>query len=156
MKKASTCLAILVLMSAGGLLGQMDSLTFGEDYTLSAEVSEVTTVKVAPNRIDHYLAGLARSWVPAVMIGQEMGLNAGHAIYVSELPNSGDFNVVLVTRFESLAQREKSNDPKVAKALQEKVEAKLSEDDSFRITEGYTQIREIAAVTLMREVTLKE
>jgi len=155
MKRGSTCFVILVLLSAGGLLGQMDSLTFGEDYTLSAEVSEVTTVKVAPNRIDHYLAGIARTWVPANIVGQEMGLNAGHAIYVSELPESGDFNVVLVVRFENLAQREKANDPKVAQELQQKVEAKLSEDESFQITEGYTQIREIAGVTLMREVTLK-
>ena len=88
-------------------------------------------------------------------IGQEMGPNAGHAIYVSELPLSGDFNVALVVRFENMAQREKGRDPAIAAEFQHKVEEKISEDETFKITEGYVKIRDITGEYLMRSVELK-
>ena len=112
-------------------------------------------VKVAPNRIDHYLAGLKESWVPGTEIAQEMGLNTGYSIFLSEIPESGLFNVTLVVNFENMAQREKGNDPEIAAELQRKTEEKLSEQESFKITEGYTQIRTIVDEQLMRVVTLK-
>ena len=115
----------------------------------------VTTVRVAPNRIDHYLAGLAESWVPANEISKEMGLIKGHTIWVSELPNGGDFNVVLVVAFDSPAQRDKINDPATFAELERKVSEKLSEEDRFQVTEGYTQIRDIVGEYVLREVTLK-
>ena len=155
MKKTALVVLVAALTLAPGLSAQMQSLTYGEDYTVSDEVQLVTTVRVAPNRIDHYLAGIEQTWVPAMKIGQEMGLNAGHAIYVSELPLSGDFNVALVSLFESMAQREKLNDPATAAEFQRRVEEKISEDENFQITEGYVKIRDINGEYLMREVTLK-
>ena len=146
---------VAVLALAAAAPAQMPSLTYGEDYSISDEVQAVTTVRVTPNRIDHYLAGIKQTWVPAMKIGQEMGLNAGHAIYVSELPLSGDFNVALVVRFENMAQREKANDPTTAAEFQRKVEEKISEGESFEITEGYVKIRDITGEYLMRSVTLK-
>ena len=148
-------LLLAVLAFSAAAPAQMQSLTYGEDYTTSEEVQAVTTVRVTPNRVDHYLAGLKQTWVPAMKIGQEMGLNAGHAIYVSELPLSGDFNVALVVFFENMAQREKANDPETAAEFQSKVEEKLSEDESFKITEGYVKIRDITGEYLMRSVTMK-
>ncbi len=155
MKKTILGVLLAVLVCAAAAPAQMQSLTYGEDYTTSEEVQLVTTVRVTPNRIAHYLAGLKQTWVPAMKIGQEMGLNAGHAIYVSDLPLSGDFNVALVVRFESMAQREKGNDPETAAEFQRKVEEKISEDETFEITEGYVKIRDITGGYLMRSVALK-
>lgn len=155
MKKTILGVLLAVLAFAAAAPAQMQSLTYGEDYTTSEEVQLVTTVRVSPNRIGHYLAGIRQTWVPAMKIAQDMGLNAGHAIYVSELPLSGEFNVALVIRFENMAQREKGNDPAVAAELQRKVEEKISEDETFSITEGYVKIREITGEYLMRSVELK-
>jgi hypothetical protein len=149
-------LCVLVgFVVAPGLAAQPASLTYGQDYTVSEEVHSVTTIRVAPNRIEQYLAGLRQGWVPGVEIAQEMGLNKGHAMYVSELPSSGEFNIVLVVVFENMAQREKGNDPAVAAELEKRVEEKISEQKSYELTEGYTQIREIVGEYLVREIELK-
>ena len=155
MRKFLVAGVVLSLACAGSLAAQPPSLTFGEDYTVGDAVASVTMVKVAPNRIDHYLAGLKESWVPGVEIAQEMGLNTGYFIFLSEIPESGLFNITLVVNFENMAQREKGNDPEIAAELQRKIEEKLSEQESFKITEGYTQIRTIVDEQLMRLVTLK-
>jgi hypothetical protein len=155
MKKTILGFLLATLVFAGLASAQMKSLTYGEDYTTSDEVHLVTTVRVTPNRIDHYLAGIRQTWVPAMKIGQEMGLNAGHSIHVSELPLSGGFNVLLIAKFENMAQREKNNDPETAAEFNRRVEAKISEDENFEITEGYVKIRDITGEYLMRSVTLK-
>jgi hypothetical protein len=154
MKKTVFGILLLALVIAPAASAQMQSLTYGEDYTLSDEVQSVTTVSVSANRVEHYLAGLKKTWVPAMKIGQEMGLNTGHAIYVSELPLSGDFNVALVVRFENMAQREKGNDPEIAAEFQSKVEEMISDDETFKMTEGYVKIREITGEYLMRAVKM--
>ncbi len=155
MKKFFLFLLVLGVLGAGSLSAQMKALTYGSDYTVSDTVASVTTVKVSPNRIDHYLAGLQQTWVTATKIAQEHGLNSGHAIYVSEMPESGEFNVTLVVNFDSLAQREKGNDPAVALKLRAAVEKKISEDETFEYTEGYTGIRSITGEYLMRQVVFK-
>lgn len=146
---------LLTILSAPQALAQPASLDYGEDFTLAGEVHSVVTVKVAPNRINHYLAGLQRGWVSGAEIGIEMGLMKDYKIYISELPNGGDFNVMLVTIYENAAQRNRLDDPATSAEYDRKVEARISEQESFEITEGYTQIREIVGDYLMREVELK-
>ena len=136
MKKALVLSALLALACTAAS-AQMDSLTYGVDYNVG-QLAQVTTVKVAPNRIDHYPAGIKQTWVRAMKIGQEMGLNSGHAIWVSELPNGGQFNISLVVTFDSMEQREKANDPKTAAEFNRKIEESISQDENFRLTEGYT------------------
>lgn len=143
------------LLAAQLAAQQPPSLTYGEDYVFTGEVHDVTTVQVAPNRVAFYLAGLERSWVPANEIAMEMGLMSGYTIYVSELANSGDFNVILVVTYENSAQRAKAEDPATNAEFERRVEERLSEAESFQITEGYTQIREITGEYLMREVELQ-
>jgi len=155
MNKTIFGILMVALVLAPAASAQMQSLTYGEDYTLSDEVQSVTTVSVTANRVEHYLAGLKKTWVPSMKIGQEMGLNTGHAIYVSELPLSGDFNVALVVRFENTEQREKANDPEIAAEFQSRVEEMISQDETFKMTEGYVKIRNITGEYLMRSVTMK-
>ena len=154
MKKAILLCMLTALVSVT-LSAQPVALNYGEDYTTSDEITAVTTVKVAPNRIDHYLAGLKSSWIPAAEIGKEMGLAKDFAIYVSELTESGDFNVVLLTTFENAAQRQKAADPKLAAEYRRRVEQKMSQQESFKVTEGYTKIRDITGEYLLRRVAIK-
>ncbi len=155
MKKALLLSALLVLGFVPMLAAQPASLNYGEDYTVGDEIHSVTTVRVAPNRIDQYLAGIKQSWVAAMELSEEMGLSKGHAIFVSELPNSGDFNIMLDVVYENAAQREKARDPKVATEFRQRMEQKLSEQKSFELTEGYADIRKITGDYLLREVKLK-
>jgi hypothetical protein len=146
---------LLTILAAPQALAQPASLTYGEDFTFSDEVHNVMTVKVAPNRVNQYLAGLQRGWVPGAEVGMEMGLMKDYKIYVSELPNGGGFNVMLVSIFENAAQRNRLDDPDTVAEYDRRVEARISEQESFELTEGYTQIREIVGDYLMREVELK-
>ena len=73
------------------------------DYELSEGVTNVTTVKVDSNMIDKYLAGLKQTWAPANDVAKELGQIEGYWIHVSQLPNGGDFNVVLGVEFKDSA-----------------------------------------------------
>lgn len=146
---------LLTILSAPQALAQPASLDYGEDYTLSNEVHNVVTVKVAANRVEHYLAGLSTGWTRGREIAKEMGMLKDYKIYVSELENSGDFNVMLVHIYENAAQRNMLDNPERMAAFRERMEAVQSRAQTFEQTEGYTQIREINGDYLMREVELK-
>ena len=96
---------LLTILSAPQALAQPASLTYGEDYTFPDEVHHMVTVKVASNRVEHYLAGLSTGWTRGRELAKEMGMLKDYKIYVSELENSGDFNVMLVQIYENAAQR---------------------------------------------------
>lgn len=74
-----------------------------QDYDISDTVWDVTTVKVHPNMMDHYLEGLKESWVAANELAVKLGHIEEYAIYSSALPQSGDFNLMLVVRFADTA-----------------------------------------------------
>lgn len=122
------------------------------DYDLSEGVSNVTTVKVDSNRIDTYLEGLSKTWAPANEVAMELGQIEGYSIYVSELPNSGDFNVVLVVNMKdaSALQPTKERYEAFMKAWGEENQATNDE-----IVPTYPGIRTIVGEYLVREVTFK-
>jgi hypothetical protein len=122
------------------------------DYEMSEGVSNVTTVKVDSNMIDKYLEGLRSSWVPANKLLMEQGQIKDYGIFVSELPNGGDFNVILVVRFESAADLQPAKDKYEAfmKAWGEE-----NQEKSDKIVLTYPDIRTITGEYLFREITLK-
>jgi hypothetical protein len=122
------------------------------DYEISAGVSNVTTVKVDANMIDKYLEGLKSTWVPANEAAKELGQIEDYGIYVSELPNGGDFNVILVLRFKSAADLQPSKEQYDAfmKAWGEENQATTDE-----IVPTYPDIRAITGEYLFREVSMK-
>ena len=122
------------------------------DYDMSEGVSNVTTIKVDSNMIDKYLEGLKSSWVPANKVLMEQGQIKDYGIYVSELPNGGDFNVILVVRFESAADLQPAKEKYEAfmKAWGEENQKK-----SDKIVQTYPGIRTITGEYLFREITLK-
>ena len=122
------------------------------DYEVSEGVSNVTTIKVDSNMIDTYLEGLRDTWVPANEVAMELGQIKDYGIYVSQLPNGGDFNVILVVRFESAAdlQPDKAEYEAFMKAW-----GKENQEKSDAIVVTYPDIRTITGEYLFREVTMK-
>src|SRR5215203_550216 len=74
-----------------------------KDYDQSDAVWSVTTIRVLPNMDDAYLEGLAKTWVSTNEIAKKLGQLEEYHIYRSELPQSGDFNMLLVVKFKNSA-----------------------------------------------------
>ena len=122
------------------------------DYEVSEGVTNVTTVKVDSNMIDNYLEGLSQSWAPANEVAKELGHIEGYWIHVSQLPNSGDFNVVLGVDFKNSAalQPDKAKYDAFMKKWGEANQARSDE-----LVKMYPDIREIVGEYNMRSVTFK-
>jgi hypothetical protein len=134
---------------AGIASADLDAWT---DYDISSGVSNVTTVKVDSNMIDKYLEGLKATWAPANDVAAELGQIEGYNIYVSELANSGDFNVILVVRMKDAADLQPNQ------ADYDAFMKKWGEENqklSDKIVVTYPNIRTITGEYLMREITFK-
>jgi hypothetical protein len=123
-----------------------------KDYDVSTSISNVTTVKVDSNMIDKYLEGLRTTWAPTNDIAKELGQIEGYSIYVSEMPNSGDFNVILVVDMKSAADLQPNKDRYDAFM---KKWSEASQKESEKVVMTYPDIRTITGEYLIREVTFK-
>ena len=128
-------------------------LTPWEDYEVSDAVYSVTTVKVDSNMGDAYLEGLRETWVPGNKVAQELGQIEEWSIFRSDLPNSGDFNLILVIKFAN------TEDLAPNKAEYDKFMEAFTQEQSDRTTEyaqkNYPAMREITGEYFMREITVK-
>ena len=123
-----------------------------KDYDISESVSNVTTVKVDSNWIDSYLEGLSKTWAPANDLAISLGQMESYSIFVSDLPNGGDFNVVLVTNFKD-ASALQPNEADFDAFLEAWGEEARAMSDKTVLT--YPGIRTINGEYLMREITFK-
>ena len=142
-------MGIVLISAASSALADFEPWT---DYEMSEGVTNVTTVKVDSNMIDHYLEGLSQSWAPANEIAKELGHIEGYWIHVSQLPNSGDFNVVLGIDFKNSAalQPDKAKYDEFMKKWGEANQARSDE-----LVKMYPDIREIVGEYNMRSVKFK-
>lgn len=140
------------LLFAGSMSIAAADLEAWTDYDIGEGVSNVTTVKVDSNRIDTYLEGLSKTWAPSNDIAVELGQIESYSIFVSELPNSGDFNVVLVVNMKDASALQPTKDRYDAfmKAWGEENQA-ISDE----IVPTYPGIRTIVGEYLLREIKLK-
>ena len=121
------------------------------DYTLSDAVSSVTTVRVASNMIEDYLEGIRATWVASNEAAKALGQLQSYNVYVSDLPASGDFNVVLVVNFANtsdLAPNRARYD-----AFMQAWGTRNQASTRQTTTTVYPNIREITGEYLLREVT---
>ncbi|MFT4731235.1 MAG: hypothetical protein ACI89W_000238 [Gammaproteobacteria bacterium] len=142
----------LVCIVFSSLLIAKDRLEIYEDYDVGKEVMVITTVKVDPNMGDIYLAGLSQSWVKAVKIQKELGFIKDWKIYGSDLPMSGDFNMLLVVTMAS------GSDMEPNKAKYDAFMKKWSEADeqmSNEISAKYPEVRTLTGEYHMREIMMK-
>jgi len=142
---------------AVGLLTGLASIASADiepwtDYDISSTISNVTTVKVDSNMIDKYLEGLKATWAPANDVAIELGQIEGYSIFVSQLANSGDFNVVLVVRMSSAADMQPNQDDYDA-FMKKWGEENQKLSDKIVVT--YPDIRTITGEYLLREITFK-
>jgi len=124
-----------------------------KDYTLSDAVWSVSTIKVKPHMIDAYLEGLKSTWVSSNATMKSLGQVEDYRIYVSDLPESGDFNVLLVVKFkndEMLAPNKARYDAYMAKFGE--AQAKAGTD---KAKQAYPALRDITGEYRLREVTIK-
>ena len=124
-----------------------------EDYEVSDAVWSVTTVKVDSNMGDAYLEGIRDTWVPGNIVAQELGQIESWAIYRSDLPESGDFNLMLVVKFANtsdLAPNKERYDAFMKKFTEER-----AQETTEYAQKNYPAMRELTGQYLMREITLK-
>lgn len=122
------------------------------DYDMSEGVTNVTTVKVDANMVDKYLEGLSKTWAPANEVAKELGHIEGYWIHVSQLPNSGDFNVVLGVDFKDSASMQ-PEEAKYKAFMKKWGEENQARSDEIVLT--YPEIREIVGEYNMRSITFK-
>ena len=124
-----------------------------KDYEVSDAVYSVTTVKVDSNMGDAYLEGLRDTWIPGNKIAKELGQIESWSIFRSDLPESGDFNLILVVKFAN------TSDLAPNKARYDAFMAKFTKAAADASTEyaqkNYPAMRELTGQYLMREVTIK-
>ena len=122
-----------------------------EDYTLSDSVTIVSTVKVKENMIEDYLQGIRNTWVQSNEAAKRLSQMKGYRVLVSQLPNGGDFNVMLVTEFAN------TSDLAPNKARYEAfMKAWGTENEAASrttTTTVYPNIRTITGEYMLREVT---
>lgn len=149
MKRFVTASAAIALTAAGAA-GAFEQWT---DYTVSKEVWNVTMVKVNPNRIDDYLAGLKQTWQSGCDIGKQRGTVLDCGIFVSETASNRDFNMILTMKFPSGA----SSDPNEArfKEFQAEMRKKLEEAKQDEIVQGYEEFRTFFGEQNFRKVEFK-
>jgi hypothetical protein len=121
------------------------------DYTVSDRVSNVSTIKVKENMVEDYLQGLQGTWVAANDVAKRLGHLHDYHVYVSDLPNSGEFNVMLVTTFANTSDLapSKARYDAFMKAWGTANEASTR----TTTTTVYPNLRNITGEYLMREVT---
>jgi hypothetical protein len=122
------------------------------DYEVSSSISSVSTVRVHANMIDYYLEGIRGTWVASNEAAKKLGQIESYSVYVSELPLSGDFNVVLVTRVKNAADLEPNRE---RYDLFMKAWGEANEKKTQETVKSYPNIREITGEYRLREVTFK-
>jgi hypothetical protein len=145
--------ALLALTLAFGSSAAFADLEIYKDYTLSDAVWSVTTVRVKSNMTDAYLEGIKKTWVASNDVAKALGQMEDYHIYVSELPASGEFNLLLVAKFknnEALAPNKARYD-----AFMAKWGAERNKETNEIAQKNYPAMRDITGEYLFREVTLK-
>ena len=122
------------------------------DFDTSKQLWNITLVKVDPNMTEDYLEGLRETWVASNKVAMELGQIEDFHIYRSQLENSGDVNLFLVTKFADSSQLE-PNKEEYAKFM--KAWGDANEKRTREITKNYPAMREITGEYLVREITIK-
>lgn len=146
---------LVLFFAAASLFGSVvwADLTPWKDYEPSSEVWTVTTVKVDPNMGDAYLEGIKKTWAASNEVAKNLGQIEDYWIYRSELPQSGDFNLLLVTKFkdnDALAPNKARYDA----FMKEWGEKRNSETTDYA-QKNYPAMREITGMYRFRQIKLK-
>jgi len=123
-----------------------------KDYVIKDEVVSMTTIKVDAGKGEDYLEGLAQTWVATNEIAKNMGQINDYSIYISRLPESGDFNVVLIITMDSMSNYVWTE--KQAASFRKKW-GERNRKASRETAKNYPELRTITGEYLLGEVELK-
>ena len=124
-----------------------------KDYEVSETVLSVSTIKVNANMDDAYLEGIRETWVKSNEVAKKLGQIVDYRIYRSDLPQSGDFNIVLIVELKSSADLGPSK-ARYDAFVKEMSRERLDENSEIA-QRDYPAMREITGQYLLREVTIK-
>jgi hypothetical protein len=144
--------ALWVVAAAFGSSVAFADLEPWKDYSVSDAIWQVTTIKVHANMDDAYLEGLQKTWVASNEVAKSLGQIEEYHIYRSDLPASGDFNLLLVVKYKNTDALAPS------KARYDAFMKKWGEERNKKTTEiaqkEYPAMRDITGDYLVREITL--
>lgn len=152
MRLQAKVLALALLV--GSTAAQADLEPF-KDYDTSEAVWSVTTVRVDSNMGDAYLEGLAKTWVSTNEISKKLGQIEEYHIYRSDLPESGDFNLMLVVKYKDANAAAQPNQAQYDAFMKEIGKEKSDEVTQYS-QKNYPAMRKITGAYFVREITLKQ
>ncbi len=124
-----------------------------KDYEVSDAVWSVTTVKVDSNMGDAYLEGIRETWAASNDIAVKLGHIESYSIFRSVLPESGDFNLMLVVKFADTADLA-PNKARYEAFMREVGKAKSDERTQYA-QKNYPGMRKLTGEYWVREITFK-
>ncbi|MCP4300885.1 MAG: hypothetical protein GY783_09895 [Gammaproteobacteria bacterium] len=150
MQIKSLLTAVLVFTFSGAAFADLEPY---KDYDLSDAVWSVTTVRVHPNMDDAYLEGLKNTWATGNKVAKDLGQIESWSIFRSDLPQSGEFNLLLIVKFANTADLAPNKERYDAfmKAFGEE----RNKETTDYAQKNYPGMRELTGQYYMREITLK-
>ncbi|MEM9378092.1 MAG: hypothetical protein AAGA72_17885 [Pseudomonadota bacterium] len=146
--------ALIAAATFAGLCSTASAqLNLYEDYDIGEAVWEITPVKVDANMGDYYLEGLRSTWIDANEISKSLGHIEDYKIMGSVTPENGNFNMLLMVKYKSMAEMVPSKE-KYDAFMAAWGDAKV--DESRETSKTYPELREIKGQYLMQEVMMIE
>ena len=102
---------------------------------------------------DAYLEGIKKTWVASNEVAKKLGQIEEYAIYRSDLPQSGDFNLLLVVKFANTADLA-PNKARYEAFMKEWGEAQAQETSDYA-QQNYPAMREITGQYYLRKIEIK-
>lgn len=125
-----------------------------KDFDTSDEVTFISTIKVSENMIPYYLEGLQKTWVPAAKYQKEKGYIKDFKVFVSDLAESGDFNVITWLTFENDVAARGSE--KIYDDITKYMNSLMAKEERDKVvTQSYPNMRDIVGQYRIRSVTFK-
>jgi hypothetical protein len=150
MQIKSLLTAVLLFVFSGAAFADLEQY---KDYEVSDAVWSVTTVRVHPNMDDAYLEGLKNTWVTGNKVSKDLGQIESWSIFRSDLPQSGEFNLLLVVKFANTADLAPNKER--YEAFMKAFGEERNKETTEYAQKNYPGMRELTGQYYMREITLK-
>ena len=150
MRIRSITFAATLLLACSAAHADLEPWT---DYEVSENVWSFTTIKVHPNMDDAYLEGIRSTWVPQMEALKKLGHVEDYFVYRSDLPQSGNFNLILVVRFENSGMAA-PNQARYRAFMAEFGKAQADQSTEYA-QKNYPAMREITGEYMIRRIDFK-
>ena len=110
--------------------------------------------RVASNMDDAYLEGLKNLGRPPTRVSKKLGQIKDYAVYRSDLPQSGDFNLILVVEFANSIGPGAEQGP--LRGVHEGLGKEQNDKNTEYLAENYPAMREITGEYNVRKITFKK